>query len=216
MNRQQILAYYARLAPAQRWHVALRLALCPFDRLATFVPRQGLIVDLGCGHGTFALALALESPARRIFGVETSPQKLAAAHLALQGQPRIHLLRGDAGHNPIAGPCSAILLIDVLYLLERSVQECLITECYARLAPGGVLLIKTMSQRPRWKAALNWIEECLAVRALRLTASSVRRFAFRPLVEWADLCSRAGFETLVVRLDRGYYHPHGVVVGVRR
>jgi SAM-dependent methyltransferase len=216
MNRQQILAQYARLAPADRYHVALRLTLCPFDRLATFVPRRGLIVDLGCGHGVFALALALESSARQIVAVDPSSLKLAAACQALQDQLQIHLVQGDAGHSPVPSPCSAILLIDVLYLLAPAVQERLIAECYTRLAPGGVLLIKTMGQRPRWKAALNWLQEWLAVRVLHVTASNTRRFSFRPLTEWAGLCSEVGFETLVVRLDRGYYHPHAAVVGVRR
>jgi SAM-dependent methyltransferase len=216
VNEVQIRAHYAGLPPAVRWHVALRLALCPFARLATFVPQEGLIVDLGCGHGVFALVLALAAPGRRIVGVDPSRSKIDAAQQALQRHSQIHLVQGDAVHNPIAGPCQAILLIDVLYLLPPAAQVRVIAGCYARLAPGGVLLIKTMDRRPRWKAALNRLEEWLAVRVLGMTLANTPRLTFRSLDQWAVLCRRTGFETLIVHLDRDYYHPHGAVVGVRR
>jgi 2-polyprenyl-6-hydroxyphenyl methylase/3-demethylubiquinone-9 3-methyltransferase len=115
----------------------------------------------------------------------------------------------------VVGPCQAILLIDVLYLLNLAQQKRVLRDCFDRLVPGGTLLIKTMDDRPAWKATLNGLEEWLAVRVLRITLCEGSTFTFRPLSEWAALCEGIGFETLTVRLDRGYYHPHGAVVGVR-
>jgi len=194
-------------------HVAARLALCPFERLAPFIPRAGQIVDLGCGHGVFAHALAIEAPNRHVVGLDPAAHKLSVARSAAHG---VRFVRGDARSNSIAGPCQAILLIDVLYLLNRTEQERVLYDCYDRLLPGGVLLIKTIDDRPRWKAAANHVEEWLAVRLLGVTLCGGNRFAFRPLAEWAALCSAIGFDVRAVRLDRGYIHPHGAVVGVRR
>lgn len=209
---RRALALYAGAPLGDRLHVMLRWVLCPFERLAEFVPEEGLIVDLGCGHGLFANALALERSGRRVVGVEPSARKLAVAR-ASAGPARF--VRGEAQHNPIVAPCRAVLLIDVLYLLPPAQQEQVLRDVYHRLVPGGVLLIKTMDDRPRWKAALDRLEEWLAVRVLRITLGSAAPFAFRSLREWEALCREIGFQAWSLRLDRGYYHPHGVVVGVR-
>jgi SAM-dependent methyltransferase len=209
-------AMYAGAPWRDRLHVAVRLALCPFERLASFVPKTGRIVDLGCGHGVFANALALESAGRYVVGVERSACKLAAARATQSVTGRVRFVQGDALANPVAGRCRAILLIDVLYLLAPQQQEQALRACSDRLEPGGVLLLKTMDDHPWWKVAANRLEEWLAVRVLRLTLGGEGKFAFRPLAEWAELCQAMGFETQVVCLDRGYYHPHGAIVGTRR
>jgi methylase of polypeptide subunit release factors len=89
---KQVKALYAHAPRRDRWHVAGRLRLCPFERLAAFVPLAGLIVDLGCGHGVFARALALESSKRCVVGVEPSAHKLAAASAARPGQDNVFLV----------------------------------------------------------------------------------------------------------------------------
>jgi 2-polyprenyl-6-hydroxyphenyl methylase/3-demethylubiquinone-9 3-methyltransferase len=199
-----------------RLHVAVRVALCPFRRLSGLVPPAGLIVDLGCGHGHFCLALAEAAPERRVVGVDPAMHKLSVAATVAGRAPNVYFVGGSALSNPVPGPCQAVLLVDILYLLSRAQQEQVLRDCYDRLAPGGTLLLKTMDARPRWKAALNRIEEWLAVRVLCITLGGEEAFSFRPLSEWAALCEEIGFETSTLSLDRGYYHPHGAIVGVRR
>ena len=213
---QQAQALYTDAPWRDRYHVAVRRALCPFERLAAFVPSTGLIVDLGCGHGLFANALALEAPRRCIVGVELSTRKLLAARATQSATGQVHFVQGDLLANPVVGPCRAMLLIDVLYLFTPHQQEQILCMCSERLEPGGVLVHKTMDTLPRWKSALDRLEEWMAVRLFHITLSGRSPLAFRPLAEWAALCQAMGFETRVVRLDQGYYHPHGAVVGLKR
>lgn len=213
---QQAQALYTDAPWRDRYHVAVRRALCPFERLAAFVPSTGLIVDLGCGHGLFANALALEAPRRCIVGVELSTRKLLAARATQSATGQVHFVQGDLLANPVVGPCRAMLLIDVLYLFTPHQQEQILCMCSERLEPGGVLVLKTMDTLPRWKSALDRLEEWMAVRLFHITLSGRSPLAFRPLAEWAALCQAIGFETKVVRLDQGYYHPHGAVVGLKR
>ncbi len=218
MNRAtlfRIPRLYLGASWRERLHMTVRVLLCPLERLAPFVPPAGLIVDLGCGHGLFTHALAMEEPQRRLVGVEPDGAKLTVARTSVTPGGRVRFVRGDALHNPVAGPCRAVLIVDVAYLLTAEEQEQVLRDSFARLGPGGVLLLKTVDVRPRWKIALNRLEEWLAVRLLRITLGPARPFTFRPLEEWAELFRRIGFETQTVRLDRGYYHPHVAVIGVR-
>jgi SAM-dependent methyltransferase len=213
---RETLALYNGISWCDRQHVWGRLALCPFRQLAAFVPRAGLIVDLGCGHGLFAHALALDALDRHIVGVDPAVYKLEIARAIQPSGSHVYFVQGDVLANPVVGAYQAVLLIDVLYLLDRQQQESVLRMCCDRLTSGGVLLLKTMDDHPRWKVALNQLEEWLAVRVLHITQSGTSGFTFRPLTEWASLCRALGLNVEIVYLHQGYYHPHGAVVGVKK
>jgi len=212
---QRARRLYDQAPWGDRLHLAIRMAICPFERLAPFIPAEGWVLDLGCGHGLLANAIALDGPARRVVGVDPAARKLRTARATGAATGRVCFVQGDAVHNPVVGPCQAILIVDVDYLLTPRQQEEVLRACYDRLTPGGVLILKTMDVRPRWKLTLNRVEEWLAVRVLRITLGRERAFTFRPLEEWVALFEEIGFRTQALRLDRGYVHPHAAVIGVR-
>src|SRR6185369_1650957 len=112
-------------------------------------------------------------------------------------------------------PAALVSLVDVLYLLSPADQESVIAAAARALEPGGQLLVKEMSSRPRWKHTWNLLQETLAVRVLKLTASDRRRFHFRDEQQWAELMRAAGLRVDIERLDAGYLHPHVLVRGTR-
>jgi hypothetical protein len=60
----------------------------------------------------------------------------------------------------------------VFYLVPYTVQEHLIAVCAQKLEAGGVIVLKEMSEVPRWKLRLAIWEEKLAVNVLRITATT--------------------------------------------
>ena len=205
-----LIAAYPALARSDRLHMIIRWRVCPLRAIAACVPAQGAIVDLGCGHGLFAQLLARDFVARTVIGVDLDARKIAVAdQLAL---PNLRFVTGDAATTDLP-PVQAVTIIDVLYLVPYQAQERLLAACAERLAPGGLIVLKDMAERPRWKAWLNWLEETLAVRVLRITASDESgRFYFRPRAEWQAVLARLGFAVETIPMDRGYYHPHVVFV----
>jgi SAM-dependent methyltransferase len=201
---------YPALARSDRLHMIVRWRVCPLIAIAAHVPAQGLIVDLGCGHGLFAQLLARESAARTVIGVDLDARKIAVAdQLAL---PNLRFVTGDAATIDLPS-AQAVTIIDVMYLVSYQAQERLLAACAERLAPGGLIVLKDMAERPRWKVWSNWLEETLAVRVLRITASDESgRFYFRTRAEWQALFARLGFAVETIPMDRGYYHPHVVFV----
>ncbi len=205
---QQLIAGYKRLSTGDRLHMIIRWRVCPMRRIATFVPSNGVIVDLGCGHGLFTQLLA-HVDSRQVIGIDLDEHKIAVAQ-QLQ-RPNLRFLSGDIAIADLP-PAQAITILDVFYLVPYPIQENLLRACASRLAPGGVIILKEMAELPRWKVALNWLEETLAVRVLRLTDYSAEqgalRFYFRSRADWQALFARLGFAVETVPLDRGYYHPH--------
>jgi 2-polyprenyl-3-methyl-5-hydroxy-6-metoxy-1,4-benzoquinol methylase len=213
-----VLALYASLPARVRAHIAVRWRTCPFPAIASRVPGSGRVLDYGCGHGAFAAWLALVSPAREVAGVDVAQDKIAAAEAAAReaarrGDPHATFRRVAPGELP-AGPWDAVLFVDVLYLMDPAAQEALLRRAAREIAPGGALLVKEVGNRPRGKALWNRVQETMAVRVFGITAG--RRLRFLPPERHAAWLEEEGLDVERARLDRGYAHPHHLLVAQRR
>jgi 2-polyprenyl-3-methyl-5-hydroxy-6-metoxy-1,4-benzoquinol methylase len=146
-----------------------------------------------------------------VIGVDLDREKIALAERLTASVPNLSFQAEDiAAVADQLPPLDAVTILDVFYLVPFEIQARLLAICASRLAPGGVIVLKDMAEGPRWKAALNWLEETLAVRVLKITETSdpSARFYFRPRAEWIALLEGLGLRVTVQPLDRGYYHPH--------
>ena len=213
---RETLALYADASAAARVHVWVRWHSCPFPAIAADLPRSGRILEVGCGHGLMAAFLAMESRARTVRGVDVAPGKVREARAAAERARRqgadLEFACVQPGELP-TGPWQAIVVVDVLYLLEEAAQRSLLERCARLLAPGGVLAVKEMSPRPRWKFWWNELQETLAVRLLRITWGGPFTFLSPSAVEGA--MGELGLHTWSRRLDRGLPYPHHLLVGKR-
>ena len=111
------------------------------------------------------------------------------------------------------GPWDAIVIVDVLYLLAPADEEALLDACLAQLAPGGVLVLKETDVVPRWKHRLAKAQELVATRVVRVTKGATVEFT---PIDALDASLRArGLEVRRRRADKGYLHPHALVVARR-
>lgn len=200
-----------------RVHVGVRWRTCPFVVVAQAVPPAGRILEIGCGHGLFSSYLALAEPGRHVVGTDVDQAKI---EIARRAAGRARALGARLAFQPAPdgsvpdGPWTAIVIVDVLYLLDRDGERRLLAACAGRLAPGGVLVVKETDDRPRWKAAWTRAQETVAVRVLGLTEGG--RPSFTPPRQLAQVIEAAGLAVEGRRVDRGYLHPHHLLVGRSR
>ncbi len=213
---RRVFGLFADAPPADRLHLRVRWATCPVAEVDAEVPTQGRILEIGCGHGLVSAYLALACPERQVVGVDIDERKLevarrAAAHL----DPRVTNLeyRSSTGGEVPSGPWDAIVIVDVLYLLDVDAEVALLDACLAELAPGGRLVLKETDVVPRLKHNLARAQEVLSTRVLRITAGEALEFT--PLGELADHLVDAGCTVALRRVDQGYPHPHRLLVARR-
>jgi 2-polyprenyl-6-hydroxyphenyl methylase/3-demethylubiquinone-9 3-methyltransferase len=179
--------------------------------MADRAPAQGLVADVGCGHGVLSAALALGSPQRRVVGVDPDERKIALARQALASLPNVELRAGTAESllPELEGACDAVVVADVLYLLPFDLWADFLRTCRRLLKPGGLLLLKEAeADRRSWKYWKCVAQEAVMVRLLRKTRSS-GGLGFRPREELASVLAGAGFHVGSVEdVSRGYTTPH--------
>lgn len=203
---KRVLAAYRGSVRAQA-HVLSRMVTCPVTPVVQQLPPAGQILDVGCGHGLFSLAAALQAPERTLLGVDIDEEKvelatIAAKRLGLADRARFRL---DDGRVP-QGHFDAVMCNDVLYLLGRERARALLADMAASVAPGGVLLVKDMAERPAWKVRWCTLQEVLATRVLRYTEGE--HLELIPPAEIEAPLRDAGLEIAEIPLDRWYPHPH--------
>jgi ubiquinone/menaquinone biosynthesis C-methylase UbiE len=139
--------------PAARWRVFSRvydpvLALtmreghfrkAMRERVDAELPQGGSVLDVGCGTGTFAIALAASRPDARVTGIDGDPEILARAQ-AKTGADAVEWIEGLAGELPLADDSVDVVTMSLVlhHLLPAQKREAL-AEIRRVLKPGGSL-----------------------------------------------------------------------------
>ena len=213
----RVLELYRGAPAAVRVHTAVRWATCPFAPVEAAVPHVGTVLEVGCGHGLLSLSLGLASSGRRVTGVDIDGAKVAAASAAAArlapGEAEVGFSVVEPGWLPTA-TVDAVVIADVLYLLPVEDQRRLLRACAGCLGESGVLVVKEVADRPRWKSRWNQVQETLSTRVLGITAGdgSLHFVAPATMAGWLEA---EGLRTESRALDRGYPWPHHLLVGRR-
>jgi len=212
----QTLSLFDHAPKRDRLHVRGRFRTCPVALIDAEVPRGGRVLEVGCGHGLITAYLALSSRDREVTGVDIDARKIAvASHAQSHVDPQAAHLEfhlATSGDVP-EGPWDAIVIVDVLYLLDRTAEFALLDACVERLAPGGVLVVKETDVAPRWKHWVAGAQEVVATKILRITAGS--SLSFTPIAQIAEHLRTLDLDVTTRRVDKGYLYPHALVVARR-
>jgi 2-polyprenyl-6-hydroxyphenyl methylase/3-demethylubiquinone-9 3-methyltransferase len=210
----EALALYRGLPASVRLHARIRSWTCPLPRVVERAPREGRLLEVGCGHGLFANAAALSRPGLDVLGVDPDPGKIRWAQATVGSRPNVRFRTALLAEVDERG-FDAVAAVDVLYLVPRAEWASFLAGLRDRLRPGGRLLLKDVEPRPRWKFYRCLAQETVSVRLLGITHGGAFSFADRREME--SLLRDAGFEgTAVTVLARGYLTPHVLYEAARR
>jgi 2-polyprenyl-3-methyl-5-hydroxy-6-metoxy-1,4-benzoquinol methylase len=177
------------------------------------LPREGRILDVGCGHGLVSNEAALLSPRVQVLGVDLSETKIASAQASIGPRSNVEFRVQALGDIEESG-FDAVALIDVLYLVPEASWRLFLETCFHKLKPGGVFVFKEIGTAPRWKFERLKLQEFMSTRVLRITRGETMHFESGEALR--QRLVSIGFEKVVVRpLDRGFTSPHLLLTACR-
>jgi 2-polyprenyl-3-methyl-5-hydroxy-6-metoxy-1,4-benzoquinol methylase len=205
------LARYRNAPIGARLFVHGRAFLSDLAVVERYVPKQGFIVDLGCGHGLFACVMRESSPTRRVLGIDLDPRKIEVARGAIQDTQWLRFEVGDIVAD--APPkCDGVTVVDVLYLLPFEQQEQVLRNAASALGEGGSLVVKAQERKRDPRYALTYAQEMVTV-SLGFTRGGHERFYFPTREESLAMFERAGFLVDAVEMP---YRPYTDVLYLAR
>ncbi len=209
----QALSLYRSQSLGVRLHTRLRAWSAPLRPVVEALPRDGSLLDVGCGHGLVANEMALRNPRARILGIDLSETKIASAQASVGTRPNLEFRLAALEAIPESG-FDAVSLIDVLYLVPALAWTSFLQACFQKLKPGGTFVLKEIGTEPRWKFERLKIQEFISTRVVRITQGETMHFESGEAL--LRRLSEIGFDRVVVqRLDAGYTSPHLLLTAKR-
>ena len=155
--RELLIYNFIYKGPVLEWYLRVKIRLeKDYQVFHELLPKQGRILDIGCGYGFMSYMLNFAAPARDLIGYDYDEEKILLASHCFSRNSNIHFTKMDINLLQ-PGPSDAIILSDVLHYLQPGEQEILIRKCMNAIRPGGVLLIrdgdrdlKKKHERTRW------------------------------------------------------------------
>ena len=102
------------------------------------------LLDLGCGLGVLAFFLRSHGIGVAIHGLDYDSRKIEAAQLAAEtaGTTGVTFARHDA-RTGLPAHHGNVSILDILQFFTPAAQETLINSAVSRVAPGGMLVIRS-------------------------------------------------------------------------
>ena len=140
--REKLLYNYLYKGPILEWYLQIKIRMEKDYRIFhELLPRQGTVLDIGCGYGFMSYMLQFTASGRDITGYDFDEEKIALANHCFSRNEMIRFIHADINQLQTVR-ADAIILSDVLHYLQTDKQESLIEKCMDDLRPGGVLLIR--------------------------------------------------------------------------
>lgn len=157
-------------------YVLLRYILLPFVCIEPYLPKKGFIINLGSGYGSYDIYFALKEPKRKILGLELVKKRVNVAKQAAKGIKNINFKLQDFTKYYKLEYADAICMIDLLHHIPSFTQKVILKECFKKLKKNGILIIKDVAEKPRWKFLYNYLHDKIMTKNDKLYFLKMKEF----------------------------------------
>jgi len=179
-----------------KWRTGnIRWRLCPFQKIESLLPEEGVIIDVGCGYGLLSNLVALKSDKRNVIGIDSAEKRILIAQKTVNGRKNIEFVRQDITAFGFPS-CDAVVMSDVFHHLPPDIQDNLIKNIYENLKNNGILIIQDVDTTPYWKFCFTYMSDFLQHTKEKLFYQSAKK------VE--EKIKTTGFNVDIIEAHKGY------------
>jgi len=146
----------------RRMMIHARPYICPFEELIAKVPKGATVLDVGCGDGLFLNTLSYIRKLSTGIGFDTNSVAIASAQLANRNTSNIielNFMEWSIEEPWPDGLFDVVSMIDVLHHIPPPDKKKAIQEAADHVKPGGLLILKDIGHKPKWRAFFNSLHD---------------------------------------------------------
>lgn len=175
----------SQISLVHRIYFFLRSLMLPLSQIDSALPKDGVILDLGCGIGSLTLFLATLSRKRKVIGWDIDATRIRSAKKITKNISNIKFEIKNALDMGSVEGFSGIVVSDVLHHINFFHQEILLKKISKALGDNGILIIKEVDKDQKFRAFLSLLWD-------RLFYPNDISY-FRPRKEWARVLTENKF-----------------------
>jgi 2-polyprenyl-3-methyl-5-hydroxy-6-metoxy-1,4-benzoquinol methylase len=119
----------------------LRSLIFPFDAVLREVPDSCTLLDVGSGHGTFAIMAAGKSRNVEVTGVELSRPRIEKAKAKAAGMKNLNFVHCDFSKFSAGNKFDVVTCLDVMHHIPRELHSSVIERARELIRPGGTFIL---------------------------------------------------------------------------
>lgn len=183
----------------------------PFlEEIGQYLPASGDVLDLGCGFGLFSLFYAMTKPGLKIVAVDLDARRVAAAASSAEYLELTNVAyeASDVTTWTTDRQFDAVYMLDLLHHLPQSRVPGFLAHVARHVRPGGIVIIKDVADRPRYKMLFTLLLDRLLV--------GMEPIRYWPPTELMTILTGLGFDVAMHRMNDVLPYPHILYVCRRR
>lgn len=118
-----------------------RWAIVPFGQIESYFPKNGLIIDIGCGEGVLATLLAISSKKRKVEGYDINQDKINLGQSIAQRIPNLSFQRKNVLKENLP-KAAGFVLSDFLHHIPEEQHKSLLKRIVEATDKNGIIVIK--------------------------------------------------------------------------
>jgi uncharacterized protein len=140
--REQLVRNYLYKGPVLEWYTRIKIRLENYyEQFHELMPKEGKLLDIGCGYGFMSYMLSFTAPKRVITAIDYDEEKIATAANCFSRNENINFEHKDALGFQFE-KYDGIIVSDVLHYLQPNEQQMVIKRCIDSLNENGILVIR--------------------------------------------------------------------------
>ena len=200
-----------KLPLSEKLFCLMRYLSAPFNEVEKMVPKKGQILDVGCGHGLFALILEKNSKQRIILGIDPDPKKINQANKTANTYKNLTFKKIHLGQLNCSKKFDCLILFDVDYLLDLNEKDKILKQAKKAITDNGSIIVKTVIKNKSLGYYLAYLQELIVVFLLKKTFTKNNFFNFLEIEEYRQIFRKNNFLIKEEKdLKTFFYHPHYV------
>lgn len=170
--RSRLIRNYIFKGPVLEWYCRIKTKLeNNYELFESLLPKQGKVVDVGCGYGFLSYMLMYTGKQREILGIDYDDEKIAVANNCVHRSANLNFEVGDVANYEFP-EADGFIISDVLHYLNEEKQKAVIDNCVQKLNNGGTLIIRDADKDIEQRQKGTWYTEFMSTKVLKFNKTS--------------------------------------------